>query len=231
MKRIALALASLLFVTAHAAEPQKVFRYAFLVAESTFDPQRVIDLYSNIVNQAMFDPPLKYDYLARPMKLKANTLTELPEISADGKTFTMHVKPGIYFNDDPAFEGKKRELVAQDYVYTMKRLMDPKNAAPLLSEVEEYVAGAAEAVAKARKANKFDYDAPIEGLKVVDRYTWQVKLNDAFYVWIYNLADCRVSCAVAREVVEHYGDDVGAHPVGTGPYRLTFWKRASKMVF
>jgi ABC-type transport system substrate-binding protein len=231
MKRIALALASLLFVTAHAATPEKVFRYAFPVAESTFDPQRVIDLYSNIANQAMFDPPLKYDYLARPMRLKPNTVTALPEISADGTTFTMHVKPGIYFPDDPAFNGKKRELVAQDYVYTMKRLMDPKNAAPLLSEVEEYVVGAAEAVAKARKENKFDYDAPIDGLKVLDRYTWQVKLNEAFYVWIYNLADCRVTCAVAREVVEKYGDDTGAHPVGTGPYRLAFWKRASKMVF
>src|SRR5579862_7536850 len=158
MKRIALVLAPLLIVTANAAEPQKVFRYAFPVAETTFDPQRVIDLYSNIVNQAMFDAPLKYDYLARPMKLKPNTLAALPEISADGKTFTMHVKPGIYFNDDPAFGGKKRELVAQDYVYSMKRLLDPKNSAPLLSEVEEYIAGAAESVAKARKENKFDYD-------------------------------------------------------------------------
>ncbi|HLX22575.1 MAG TPA: ABC transporter substrate-binding protein [Usitatibacter sp.] len=231
MKRIALVLAPLLIVTANAAEPQKVFRYAFPVAETTFDPQRVIDLYSNIVNQAMFDAPLKYDYLARPLKLKPNTLTALPEISADHKTYTLHVRPGIYFADDPAFGGRKRELVAQDYVYSLKRLMDPKNAAPLLSEVEEYVVGAADAVAKARKENRFDYDAPIEGLKVLDRYTLQIKVNEPFYVWIYNLADCRVSCAVAREVVERYGDDTGAHPVGTGAYRLAFWKRASKMVF
>jgi ABC-type transport system substrate-binding protein len=36
---------------------------------------------------------------------------------------------------------------------------------------------------------------------------------------------------VAREVAEKYGDDIGAHPVGTGPFRLAFWKRSSKMVF
>ncbi|HEY4999983.1 MAG TPA: ABC transporter substrate-binding protein [Usitatibacter sp.] len=214
-----------------AADPAKVFRYAFLIAETSFDPQKVSDVYSDIVNSAMFDPPLKYDYLARPLKLEPNTLTAMPEISADGKTYTMHVKPGIYFNDDPAFGGKKRELTAQDYVYTMKRLFDPRLAAPLLADVEGLIAGSDEVLAKARKANKLDYDAPMEGLKALDRYTWQIKLTQPRYIFIYDLADCRVACAVAREVVERYGDDIGSHPVGTGPYRLAFWKRSSKMVF
>jgi len=231
MRRIALGLAGLLFVTAHAAEPPKTFRYAWQIAETTFDPQKIIDLYSNIANNAMFDPPLKYDYLARPLKLEPNTLTSMPEVTDGGRTLTMHVKPGIYFADDPAFNGKKRELTAYDYVYSMKRLLDPQLAAPLLSEVEGFVVGVDEALAKARKANHLDYDEPIEGIKALDRYTWQVKLKEPIYVWIYNLADCRIACAVAREVVEKYGADVGSHPVGTGPYRLTFWKRSSKMVF
>jgi ABC-type transport system substrate-binding protein len=231
MKRIAPLLLALLCLAAHAAEPQKVFRYAWRVAETTFDPQKVIDLYSNIANNAMFDPPLKYDYLARPLKLMPNTLTALPEITDGGRTLTMHVKPGIYFADDPAFGGKRRELVAQDYVYSMKRLLDPQLASPLLSEVEGFIAGVDEALAKARKANHLDYDEPIEGLKALDRYTWQIKLTGPIYVWIYNLADCRIVCAVAREVVEKYGKDVGEHPVGTGPYRLAFWKRSSKIVF
>ena len=50
----------------HAADPAKVFRYAFEIAESTFDPPRVSDLYSNIVNGAMFDTPLHYAYRLRP---------------------------------------------------------------------------------------------------------------------------------------------------------------------
>ena len=213
------------------AAPLKVFRYAWSVAETTFDPQKIQDLYSDIANQAMFDAPLTYDYLARPLKMLPNTLTALPEISADGMTYTMHVKPGIYFADDPAFKGKKRELVAEDYVYSIKRIMDPHLSSPALSEVEGNIVGADEAIARARKSNKMDYDAPIEGLKALDRYTFRIKLTKPIYVWIYNLADCRLSCALAREVVEKYGDDVGSHPVGTGPYRLTFWKRSSKMVF
>ena len=213
------------------ASAEKVLRYAFEIAETSFDPQRISDVYSNIVNQGMFEAPLTYDYLALPVKLKPNTATGLPEVSADGMTYTIHIMPGIYFLDDPAFNGKKRELVAADYVYTIKRLLDPKVRSPLIAEIEPYVVGAEEAAAKARKENAFDYDAPIEGLKVVDRYTFQVKIKQPLYVFIYNFADCRIACAVAREVVDKYGDDVGSHPVGTGPWRLAFWKRSSKMVF
>jgi ABC-type transport system substrate-binding protein len=212
------------------AQP-KVLKYAFEIAETSFDPQRISDVYSNIVNQAMFEPPLTYDYLARPAKLKPNVVTSMPEISADGTTYTFHVRPGIHFADDPAFNGRKRELVAADFVYAIKRVLDPKVRASLIAEIEPYVVGAGEAAEKARKANKFDYDAPIEGLKAVDKYTFQVKIKKPMYVFIYKFADCRIACAVAREVAEKYGDDFGAHPVGTGPFRLALWKRSSKMVF
>jgi ABC-type transport system substrate-binding protein len=215
---------------AHADAP-KVLRYAFEIAETSFDPQFISDVYSNIANQGMFDAPLAYDYLARPMKLRANTAAALPEVSADGTVFTVRIKPGIYFQDDPVFNGRKRELTAADYVYSMKRVLDPRVKASQIAELEPYVVGAAEAVASARKANRFDYDAPIEGLKALDRYTFRVRLKAPNHVFVYNFADCRVACAVAREVVEKYGADIGSHPVGTGPYRLVFWKRSAKMVF
>ena len=210
---------------------QKVLRYAFEIAETSFDPQRVSDVYSSIVNNAMFEKPLTYDYLAKPVRLKPLAATAMPEISADGTTYTFHVRPGVYFADDPVFNGRKRELVAADFIYSIKRVLDPKVRAALISEIEPNVVGADVAAEQARKANKFDYDAPIEGLKVVDKYTFQVKIRKPMYVFIYNFADCRVACAVAREVAEKYGDDFGAHPVGTGPFRLAFWKRSSKMVF
>lgn len=210
-------------------DPTKVVRYAFEVAETSFDPPRISDLYSNIVNTAIFDTPLSYDYLARPVKLKPNTLVSMPEVSADQKTITLRVKPGIYFADDPAFGGKKRELVAEDYVYSMKRLMDPALTATQLGEVEDTILGADAYVAKARKTGRLDYDEPLEGLKALDRYTWQIKLSKSKYIFIFLLTDCRVSCAVAREVVERYKGDVGAHPVGTGAFKLDAWTRASKI--
>ncbi len=231
MKLLLTLLLALAGVPSAAADGPKTFRYAFEVAETSFDPHRIQDAYSNIVNQAMFESPLNYDYLARPLKLKPNTIEAMPEVSADGTTYTLKVKPGTYFLDDPAFKGRKRELVAADYIYSFKRLLDPKVRATQIAEVEPYIVGADEAASKARKANRFDYDAPIEGLKVIDRYTFQVKIKEPLGTFMFQFADCRISCAVAREVAELYGEDMGSHPVGTGPYRLAFWKRSSKMVF
>jgi ABC-type transport system substrate-binding protein len=214
-----------------APDPDKVLRYAFEVAETSFDPHKVSDVYSSIVNNAMFDTPLRYDQLARPAKLIPNTLTGMPEVSADYRTFTLRVKPGIYFADDEVFGGRKRELIAEDYVYSIKRLMDPKLSAPQLAEIEGHIVGSEDFLKRVRQANKMDYDTPLEGLRALDRYTLQIKLNDAKPIFINAFADCRISCAVAREVAEKYADDIGSHPVGTGAYRLVSWKRSSKMVF
>ena len=212
-------------------DPRKILRYSFEVAETTLDPQKISDIYSNFVVDAIFDTPLRYDYLARPPKLVPNTLAAMPVVSPDLMTLTLKVKPGIYFNDDPAFGGKKRELAAEDYVYSIKRLFDPKLSSPLLGEVEDTILGGSEYAARARKAGKLDVDAPLEGLKTLDRYTLQIKLTKPKYIFIYNLADCRVSCAVAREVIEKYADDPGSHPIGTGAYQLDTWRRASRLTF
>lgn len=217
--------------TGDGPDPKKVLRYAFEIAETSMDPQKVSDVYSSIVNNAQFDSPLRYDYLARPTKLVPNTTVGMPEFTDNYRTLTFKIRPGIFFAPHEAFGGKKRELTAEDYVYTIKRLFDPKLSAPLLAEVEGYIVGSDEMMKRVRKANKMDYDTPLEGLRALDRYTVQIKLNESKPNWIYNLADCRAACAVAREVVEKYGEDIGSHPVGTGAYRITFWKRSSKMVF
>ena len=98
------------------ADMNKTLHIAFASPESGFDPQATSDLVSNYVNREIFDPLYRYDYLARPYKVIPNTAAALPEISADGLTWTIKVRPGIYFTDDPAFKGRKRELTAADYV-------------------------------------------------------------------------------------------------------------------
>jgi ABC-type transport system substrate-binding protein len=86
-----------------------------------------------------------------------------------------------------------------------------------------------EKIADAAKAGKFDYDKPIEGLKALDRYTLQVKLKQADYTFPMITASLATG-AVAREVIEHYGDDEDAHPVGTGAYMLKEWQRRTHIV-
>src|SRR5207244_596372 len=120
----------LLALPALAADPGKVIRHAFPAAETGFDPAGAQDLYSAQIEQVIFETLLSYDYLARPAKLVPLTAEALPQVTDDGKTYTLKIRKGIYFTPDPAFNGKKRELVAEDFVYTLKRLIDPKLRSP-----------------------------------------------------------------------------------------------------
>jgi len=217
------------FQAALAADPAKVVRIAFPVAESSFDPLQQRDIYSAAITEAIFDSMLQYDYLARPVKLIPNTLEAMPQVNAAGTEYVFHLRRGIYFSADAAFDGKPRELTAQDYAYSLRRHFDPHWRSPWLFQFEHKILGADAARERAQKAGKFDYDAPIEGIEVVDRYTLRIRLNQPDFTFI-NVLATPPAAALAREVVERYGDDVGAHPVGTGPFRLAEWKRASKIV-
>src|SRR5947209_533024 len=135
---------------------------------------------------------------------------------------------GMYSSDDPAFKGVKRELVAKDYVYSLLRFFDPKNRSPYAFMIDG-IAGVSELVAQATKSGKFDYDAKIEGLQAVDRYTLRVRLKESDFNFPFKVAHTSYG-AVAREVIEAYGDDTMGHPVGTGPYVLKQWTRGAKII-
>jgi ABC-type transport system substrate-binding protein len=214
------------------AEALKTLRYAFPIAETTFDPAQITDLYSRTVVGGIFDAPLEFEFLARPARMRPNTAAAMPEVSSDYKTFTFRIKPGIYFADDPAFNGTRRELTAADYIYSIKRHYDPRWKSGNLYILESaQILGLSELRQELIKAGKpFDYDREVEGLQLIDRYTFQVRLASPNPRLLYQFADPSFLGALAREVVEAYGDRVGEHPVGTGAYRLTQWTRSSRMV-
>jgi ABC-type transport system substrate-binding protein len=210
----------------------KTLHLAFPSPETTFDPpQTNSDANTSTILAQILEAPLTYDYLARPVKLQPATASALPEVSADGRSFTVRIKPGIHFSDDPAFKGNRRELVAQDYVYALKRFYDPRyNSSDLYLFESLKLPGLPELRERALKTRKpFDYDTEVEGVRALDRYTLRVRLGVADPRFIDRFADHAILGAVAREVVEHYGEDIGAHPVGTGPFRLKSWRRNSRI--
>jgi ABC-type transport system substrate-binding protein len=226
------AAAALAPATLRAAPARKVLRVAFPAPESTFDPpQTNSDYYSSTLIQHILEAPLAYDYLARPVRLLPNTAAAMPEVSADGRSFTVRIRPGIVFQDDPAFKGKVRELVAEDYVYSIKRFYDPQyNSGDLYLYEQAKLPGLSELRQRALKERTpFDYDTPVEGVRALDRYTFRVTLGDDDPRFLYRFADAQIMGAVAREVVEFYGKEIGAHPVGTGAFRLKSWRRASRI--
>ena len=224
----AAALAAVSF-SAGAADSAKVLRTAFQIAESSFDPVLAWDAASNSVVEHISESMLEYEYLARPVKLAPLTLERMPEVSNNGATYLCRVRKGIFFAADPAFKGKPRELTAGDYAYSMKRLLDPALKSPWTWLMEGKLVGGDELLAAAKKTGKLDYDAPVAGLEIVDRYTLRIRLKQPDYTFLYVLA-MPATAAVAREVIEAYGIDSGAHPVGTGPYLLREYQRSHRIV-
>ncbi len=211
-----------------AADSSKVLRVA-AGAEMSFDPQFSADAGSDGIIDHIYDSMLDYDYLARPLTLVPRTLEAMPTISDGGATYVFKFKRGIFFTPDPAFKGKARELTAADQAYALKRLLDPAVKSPWLWLVDGKLVGADALRASALANGRFDYDAPVPGIEVVDRYTLRIRLKQPDLRFIYAFAIPNTA-AVAREVVEAYGNDFGAHPVGTGPYMLGEYRRSAKIV-
>jgi ABC-type transport system substrate-binding protein len=197
-------------------------------AETGFDPAQVSDLYSNRVTAHIFEALLGYDPIAVPLRAVPLTAEAMPEVSADFKTWTVRLRRGILFADDPVFKGRPRELVAADYVYAFKRICDPATKSPYYSSLNEDGIVGLDALRQraVREKGPFDYRAEVEGLRALDRYTVQFKLAAPRPRFATTLA-ASFLVGTAREVVEAYGADLMAHPVGTGPYRLKSWRRTS----
>ncbi|AZN67093.1 heme-binding protein [Acinetobacter haemolyticus] len=225
-------LATTVVIAKSPADPNKILRYVFPVAETGFDPAGVHDLYSAHVNASIFETLYTYDYLASPAKLVPRTAVALPEVSEDGLTYTIRIQKGIYFVDDPIFKGKKRELTSADYVYSFKRLLDPNLHSPNSWLLDGRIAGMDTVLKQAQKTGKFDYDQPVVGLQTPDRHTLVIRLTSPDQNFPMILAH-QPAGAVSREVIEKYRNKSGfamGHPVGTGPYMLARWTPGSRIV-
>ena len=213
-----------------APDPHKILRVALEGTDEGFDPVRSVNYYSGIVLEAVGETLLTYDYLARPVKLVPQVAEALPEVSDQGRSYTFHIRKGVYFSPDPAFKGKPRELTAADFVFSFKRFLDPKLRSQWRYMYDGKIVGLNDLAKAAEKTGRFDYDKPIEGLQAADRYTLKIRLTRTDYNFAYILA---MSSAIplAREVVEAYGDQLGQHPVGTNAYMLTEYRRGHRLVF
>ncbi len=210
----------------------KTLRVSMIAAETSFDPARISDLYSRTVTAHIFEALYGYDALARPAKVVPRLAEAMPEVSADFRVWTVQVRPGIFFADDPAFKGVPRALMARDLAYAIQRAVDPANKSPAAtSALDEGILGLAE-LRKAALDTRlpFDYDAPIAGLQVLGPHTLRFTLKDPRPRFIEFLSAPDLRGAQAREVVQFYGQAIGEHPVGTGPFKLLQWVRGSKIV-
>jgi ABC-type transport system substrate-binding protein len=209
LKSYAAALLALIICAAPAhagAHAELKVLHAFLsTGETGLDPAVASDVASLSLLENLFDPLLRYDYLARPVKLQPNTLTAMPAVENGGLTYTFHLRQDVYFTPDPAFKGGRRQATAQDYVYSFKRLFDPALKSPWTYLFEG-----------------------VADMQAVDKFTLRIRLKAADPNFLFYLA-IPATGVVAREVVEAYGAQVGNHPVGTGPFKMGTWKHSDQI--
>ena len=199
----------------------KVYRHSMSGTPTSLDPVQTSNVYSSFIVLNLFDTLYAYKYLARPYELKPGLAADWPEISADGLTYTIRIKPGIRFADDPAFEnGKGREVVAEDFVYSLKRHFDPDT----LPRGAWLWARRIEGLDAWKEAGS-DYAAEIDGLRAPDRHTIRIRLTRPFPQLLYTLAMASAAI-VPREAVEFYGEEFAVKPVGSGPFTLQSYDSA-----
>ncbi|MDH5580430.1 MAG: ABC transporter substrate-binding protein, partial [Bdellovibrionales bacterium] len=209
----------------------KILNLAVTAEIKGMDPIYASDVYSGNEIARVYEGLYEYHYLKRPYTLVPNLAESQPEVSQDGLTYKIKIKKGVMFHDDAAFpNGKGRELVASDFVYSIMRLADPKLQGLGWWVLQGKVEGLDDWREKYSKTDKVDYNDKIEGLQALDKYTIQFKLVKPFPQFLYSLA-MPFTYVVAREVVEKYGKEFINHPVGTGPFILPEFKQSNKIVY
>ena len=218
-----------------ATENQSVTRVAIGSKVLGMDPMDIGDTTSSVIASGIYDCLYQYHYLKRPYELIPSLAASMPKASEDGLTYTITLRDDVYFQDDACFTdsgGKGRKLVAEDVIYSWKRLANIKNVSKNwwvfdgrikgLNEYREYTQTVAD-------KQDVDYDRPVEGLVAEDEVTLRVTLDKPWPQLVYMLSHLPTA-VVPREAVEHYGEEFINHPVGTGAYRLKDWRRGSKIV-
>ena len=195
--------------------PARIYKHAMDGAPGSLDPAQASSLYGKFIVVNLYDTLYRYKYLARPYQIQPNLAAGMPMVSEDGLKVTIKIKKGVYFIDDPAFEGGAgREVKAQDFVYSIKRHFDPNTRTQGAWLWQNKIKGLDQ-----WKTDGSDYEQEVPGLRVLDDYSIQITLTQPFPQLVHTLTQ-GFAAIVPREAVEQYGQMLSNHPVGSGPFKL-----------
>lgn len=212
-------------------ETEKVLKVRVPAQIKGLDPAMSNDLYSSNEVGRVYEGLLQFHYLKRPYELIPNLASQMPEVSKDGLTYTFNIKKGVIFHDDECFSGGKgREMTAQDVIYSLKRIADPKVQSLGWWLFDGKIKGLNEWRESQQKNAQVDYSISIPGLQIVDDYKLSIVLAKPFPQFLYALA-MPFAFVVAKEAVEKYGLEFMNHPVGTGPFITKKYIQGSKIIY
>jgi oligopeptide transport system substrate-binding protein len=251
-----------------AAERGKSILYtSFVSRPKHLDPVQSYTEDEAQFTQQVYEPLLQYHYLKRPYELIPLTAVDVPKPrSIEGGKFTVYeirIRPGIRYQPHPAFvpENLKlernridrlkspyqlptgtRELVADDYIYQIKRLAHPRLHSPIFGLMAEHIAGMAEFAKQLKSADTKQgwldlRQLPLKGVERVDSHTFRVTLNGAYPQFVYWLAmpffapvPWEADRFFAQPGMEARNFTLDWWPIGTGAYMLTENNPNARMV-
>lgn len=200
---------------AGATSPRRggVLRFAYDADVNTADPALAQDTVAAIPTRLIFDTLVSYG--PRSTEIVPD-LAERWEVSEDGRRYTFHLRPDARFSNGRALE-------CADVRYSMERLLDVRRLASPGAENYRLIEGF--------DAFREGGAARLAGVTCPDPRTVTFRLARPDPTFLHVLA-MRFAAPVPREVVERLGDErFGQEPVGTGPFSLTRWEKATRMVF
>ncbi len=186
----------------------------------SLDPVRNNDQTSQHVQLQVFDLLFDFD---KDLKLQPHLVSHY-EVSADGRVYTMTLRRGVRFQDDPCFpNGTGRELTASDVKFCYERVCDARTRTLGFDYFRGLVEGADEYFAATTNNDAAGIAKGVPGFEVVNDSTFVIHTTQAFAPFLYHLAT-GVMFIVAPEAVKKYGQDFFQHPVGTGPFQFVKWE-------
>jgi oligopeptide transport system substrate-binding protein len=194
----------------------------------TLDPANAYDTISASVIYQCYETMYEYHYLKRPYTLKPLLADGMPLVENGGKRYTIKIKKGIRYHNDPSFYGKIRYLKAQDFINQIKRLA----FVPTKSNGWWLFDGKIVGINKFRKDAGNDLNAfkrlSISGLQATDDHTLVINLTRPYPQMLYALA-MSFTAPVPLEVITQYNNILNDKIIGTGPFKLGEWVRSSKI--
>ena len=175
----------------------------------TLDPANTIDIYAVTAIQQLFDGLVQFDQNLNVIPAIAKSW----RISFDGLTYTFYLREGIKFHNG-------RSVTADDFVYSFSRIINPKTKSSAVHFLEKVVGF------KEFQAGKINY---VDGLKSVDKYTFEIMLSEPFYPFISVLGVINLK-VVPKEELEKPGSVFLKFPIGTGPFKFVSMKEGEEIV-
>ncbi len=185
-----------------------IFRYNESANIASLDPAFAKDQAMIWANLHLFNGLVQLDSALNVLPCIAKSW----DISTDGLTYTFYLRDDVFFHNHHLFKGKKRKVVAEDFVYSFNRIVDPKVASP-----------------GAWIFNLINVENNEYSFKAINDSILQIELKEAYSPFL-GLLTMPYASVVPKEVVEYYGEDFRKNPVGTGAFYFKMWKENVKLV-